>query len=167
LGTNGTGIVVKIVPCNSNNTAISGYPVATTSTGNSYSYNFNHLNIQVWHNGELIFNSRQTGKSTEGKDTNIVWSILRNKYSASVYDNTSFTISATNGQLGNNTSVSLASLYTELNAGRPTSAVALNNTPANIIKATVVYDGITHYATLPIIAVYKNNAAAAYGATLV
>lgn len=167
LGTNGTGIVVKIVPYNSNNVAINEYPVATTTTGNSYTYNFNNLRVQVWRNGELIFNGRQTGNSTEGKNVNIVWSILRNKYSSSVYDNTSFTISATNGQLGNNTGMSLASLYTELNAGRPTSTTALNNTPANIIKAAVVYEDVTHYATLSIITVYKNDAAAAYGATLI
>ena len=170
LGTNGTGFVVKIVPCNSSGQDIGIYPVATTTDGTTYTYNFHHLNIQLWHNGERIFNDKKTGNSTESKSVNIVWSILKNRYASNTYDNTSFTINADSGTLGNNSGMNLVTLCSELNktTPTPTSSTALSNTPANIIKAAVVYDGITYYATLPIITVYKNNIAknANYSVTL-
>ena len=170
LGTNGTGFVVKIVPCNNKEQDIGIYPIATTTDGTTYTYNFDHLNIQLWHNGERIFNDKKTGNSTESKSVNIVWSILKNRYASNTYDNTSFTINADSGTLGNNSGMNLATLCSELNktTPTPTSSTALSNTPANIIKAAVVYDGITYYATLPIITVYKNNIAknANYSVTL-
>ena len=158
-GTNGTDFVVKIVPVDSSGKYINDYPYAITTTGNTYNFNFNHLRAQLWHNGELIFNDRQTGTSEESKSVTVVWSILKNKYSSTVSDNTSFNINAINGKLSDNNSVNLKTLYTELNkeSSARVASTIYNNSPANIIKLALTYDSITYYATLPIITVYTTN----------
>ena len=158
LGTNGTGFVVKIVPCDSDGNPISDYPLATTTNGTSYTFNFNRLYAQLWRNGESVFKIYKSGSGAT-----LVWSILRNKYTASKYDNSCFSIDSEGKVTAANSSASttakITTLYNQIVAGTPKSATALDNTPANIIKLALSYDGITYYATMPIITLYKNDAA--------
>jgi len=82
--------------------------------------------------------------------------MLRNKYTSSIADGSSFNIS--NGVLSASSGVNLKTLYEQLNAGTGTTATTFANTPANIVKVTLRYDGLVYYATLPIITVYRTDA---------
>ena len=159
-GTNGTGFVARIVPVNSSNVVVSEYPYMYTQNGTTYTKgNFSSLKAQLWHNGQLIFNSNQGGDSTEGKGVIIVWSILQNKYSSSLKDATCLQINTNNGSLtGTSSSANLKTLYTQLSkTTNKDNNVIYKHTPANIVKLMLVYDGITYYATLPIICGYMPN----------
>lgn len=161
LGTNGTGFVVKIVPCDSSGNPINGYAKATTTNGVSYTYNWNHLRAELWHNGERIFNARQTGTSDQNIATTVIWSILKNTYTSSISDPTCFNINSSNGSITRNTAYDIRNLYNNIGDAN----VRRQYEPANIIKLTLTYNGVTYYATMPIIVCYKIDSN--YDATLV
>lgn len=151
-GTNGTDIVCKIVPNVEDGEPIPVYPILTKS-GANYSFNFNkkdnasNFKIEIWKDGEIVF----SGSTTSG-DTTVVWSVLKNKYGLD-YGNSSgtdYSFIQINPQNGN---VSLISTNGKPLPWDDHSGVA------NIIKATVKYDGITYYATMPIIVaeIYDDN----------
>ena len=150
-GTNGTEFVCKIVPnIASGNAPL--YPMITYNEATKQSklnYTTKNANIwfkvQLWHNGENIYEGNTTGTSNEGKIVSIVWSILANKYGRNVNDETNLAINSTTG------------------------AITFNNTllgnPANIIKCSIKYDNLEYYSTMPVIvARIKNNN---YGVQLV
>ena len=131
-GTNGTEFVCKIVPNIVENVAPL-YPMILNGNLNyTPRQSGKWFKVQLWHNGVNIFENYQSGNSSENKLVTVAWSILRNKYNANLYDNTDITINATNGTCN----------YT---------GYVDNSSPANIIKCTLIYDGITYYATMPII----------------
>lgn len=144
-GTNGTDIVCKIVPNVEDGEPIPVYPILTKS-GANYSFNFNkkdnasNFKIEIWKDGEIVF----SGSTTSG-DTTVVWSVLKNKYGLD-YGNSSgtdYSFIQINAQNGNVTGV---------------NSLAWNHLGvANIIKATVKYDGVTYYATMPIVVVEIHN----------
>lgn len=135
-GTNGTEFVCKIVPnIASGNAPL--YPMITYNEGANTSFlNYTTraniwFKVQLWHNGEKIYDGTSSGTSTENKAINIVWSVLANKYSTKASDETNLSINASSG------------------------AITYNNTlfdnPANIIKCTIKYDNLEYYSTMPVI----------------
>ena len=142
-GTNGTEFVCKIVP-NTNNTDF-GYPTVLNGNINYTPRQQNRwFNVQLWHSGVKIFEGSTTGNTSENKSANVAWSILRNKYTTSLYDETSLSVT-NNG----------AFTYNGYKGA---------NSPANIVKVTVTYDNIEYYATMPIITA---TAASGYGVSLI
>ncbi|WP_440971765.1 hypothetical protein [Megamonas funiformis] len=150
-GTNGTDIVCKIVPNVKDGKPIPVYPILTKS-GATYSFNFNkkdnasNFKIEIWKDGEIVF----SGSTTSG-NTTVVWSVLKNKYGLD-YGNSSgtdYSFIQINSQNGNVTEA--------VTREEPLAWDRLG--VANIIKAIVKYDGITYYATMPIIVaeIYNNN----------
>ena len=144
-GTNGTEFLCKIVPNVAGGGEIPLYPTITKKTNGEYELNYTPrqsgiwFNVQLWHNGEKIFDNNKTGNTTEGKSATVVWSVLRNKYTASVSDDSDITITdAANGRFS----------Y---------AGYELTRSPANIIKVAVTYDSIVYYATMPIITVKLSN----------
>ena len=174
LGTNGTGFVLKIVPCNSSNEIISEYPVATMTKNDKckgeYTFNFNHLEAQLWDNGQRIFKGRGNEnplQTLDKKPIQITWSILRNIHSSNNYDLTCFKID-NSGKVSSSTSIDnnsndyknkayLYTLYQEIIKTTKNNNNYLSNMPANIVQLKLSYDGITYYATLPIISIYSTN----------
>mgnify|MGYP001622866169 CR=1 FL=1 len=135
-GTNGTEFLCKIVP-NTENKPL--YPMILNGKLNYTPRQSNRwFQIQLWHNGEKIFESTSSGNSTENKNVVVTWSILRNKYNIRVSDNSDITINSTTG----------ACTY---------SGYTNNSTPANIIKCSVRYDGCDYYATMPLITAKSND----------
>ena len=144
-GTNGTEFLCKIVPNVIDGQQIPLYPTITKKTSGDYELNYTPkqsgvwFNVQLWHNGEKIFDNNKSGNTTEGKNATVVWSILRNKYTASISDDSDITITdAANGKF----------TY---------AGYELTRSPANIIKVAITYDGIVYYATMPIITVKLSN----------
>lgn len=141
-GTNGSDYICRIVPnCNS---IISEIPVAAMNKAtNQVEWNFVSDNkkvpfkAQLWHNENIIFNSSFSGKSSEGKDVKIKWSILKNKYDSLTEDTSSFSIEENYGEFSYNG-------FEE-------------NSPANIIKVELEHNDVTYYATLPIITTFVES----------
>lgn len=151
-GTNGTDFICKIVP-NIATGELNDYPMVTYNEDTeSYSLNYTPTSqnlwfkVQLWHDGIKIFENVVSGNSNveqdeEGnfKEVDVSWSILQNKYT-------------------NIPTKSQSSLITEdsnLSINAATGAVTFDATeytdPANIVKCTVTYDGITYYDTMPVI----------------
>ena len=91
--------------------------------------------VQLLRNGEKIYEGITNGISEEGSEIKVTWSMLQNKYTSSISDPSSITVTETgsftyNGYLGKNT-----------NGGDP----------ANIVKCQVIYKNLEYYATLPLI----------------
>ena len=137
-GTNGTEFVCKIVP----NIAENNAPLYPMIFNGNLNYTPRQSNkwfrVQLWHNGINIFEGYQTGNSSEGKSVAVVWSILKNKYTTTVSDNSDITINSSNGTCS----------YTGYQNG---------GIPANIIKCSITYDGVNYYATMPIITGKANS----------
>lgn len=143
-GTNGTEFLCRIVPnCDSSVAPIN--PMIITDAGGNNRLNFTPrdskkwFKVELWHNGELIFNSPIAGLTSENKQiTSMQWSVLKNKYSGTISDLTHLTVTA-NGDF--------------------TYGGYTDNSPANIIKCSFRYDGIDYYCTLPIITskIYTNK----------
>lgn len=151
-GTNGTDFICKIVP-NIATGELNDYPMVTYNEDTSnYSLNYTPTSqnlwfkVQLWHDGIKIFENVVSGNSNveqdeEGnfKEVDVSWSILQNKYT-------------------NIPTKSQSSLITEdsnLSINAATGAITFDATeyadPANIVKCTVTYDGMTYYDTMPVI----------------
>ena len=136
-GTNGTDFVCKIVPNGIEGAIVPKYPtVIYNEYTKQYSLNYTPksantwFKVQLWHDGELIFEGTQTGNTIENKKAKVQWMILQNTYSSEIKDDSNFTIN------------------------KDTAAITFDiteyNNPANIVKAVVRYNDVDYYATLPI-----------------
>lgn len=136
-GTNGTEFYCKIVP-----NVIPGLDFPTNPTLTEYSrYNWSlnytpqqankFFRVQLWHNETKVLDSITSAKSAEGKNATIKWSILKNKYTALISDDSAISVNESTGVFTYNGYKS--------------------NSPANIIKVEVKYDNVVYYATLPLI----------------
>lgn len=141
-GTNGTDFICKIVPNTKENI---NTPIIIENSKGVSSLNYTPIqkntwfNVQIWTKGKKIFESNKTGMSLEDKPVTIVWSILANKYNASIEDESSFSI-------------------TDVMDGHfQFKQYQTSHAPANIVKAIVTYDNVTFYATLPIITIKTMN----------
>lgn len=138
-GTNGTEFVIKLVPNTRDNKLLENLIVINSSPTFSRpeGQSNNWVRAQLWHNGEKIFDSTQSGVSEENKPVTLTWSILKNKYSNSISDNSSFNINKTTGEISG-------------------YAFSLDH-PANIIQCELLYDKVKYYGTIPVITAVANN----------
>lgn len=136
-GTNGTDFVCKIVPNGIEGAVVPKYPtVIYNEYTKQYVLNYTPKNantwfkVQLWHDGELIFEGTQSGNTIENKKAKVQWMMLQNTYSSEIKDDSNFTIN------------------------KDTAAITFDtteyNNPANIVKAIVRYNDVDYYATLPI-----------------
>lgn len=159
--TNGTDFVCKIVP----NVLQGDVPINPTIyyDGSNISFNWNTdtttnkwFKAQLWHNGvEPIFENTESANSTEGKFVTVVkWEVLKNIYAYNKADSTNLNAVA---------AVSNSDWSFSFSPGVLSSDYTYNDylswLPANIIKVTLSYDGMTYYATLPVIVcrIFNNN----------
>lgn len=139
IGTNGTDFICKIVP-NTKDSIIPKNPtVIYNEEMQNYKLNFEPnsenpnrwFKVQLWHDGEQVFEGTESGNSTESIAAEVTWSILKNTYSRTISDDSNLSIGSKNGE------------------------VAIDGTeyehPANIVKCNVNYDGVDYYATIPVI----------------
>lgn len=142
-GTNGTEFVCKIVP-NTQDTNF-GYPMVLNGNINyTPRQNSQWFTAELWHNGVKIYPGTVAGQTTEGKPINIKWSVLRNKYTTTQWDETSLSVTE-NGKF----------TY---------SGYKGENSPANIVKVIMTYDNIEYYSTIPVITA---TAESGYGVSLI
>lgn len=164
IGTNGTEYQIRIVPNLPDGQVYSEYPTIycldnstwhtnwhhKTGSGNNYSTSNGYwFKVQLWHNGERIFDGITNGNSTTNKPVAVEWSILKNRYTASTFD-----ISCLSVNQNNNGYFSF--IYN--NTINSVMWVANQQKPANIIQAKITFDGLEYYATMPIIVVKSSNA---------
>ena len=137
-GTNGTNYICKIVPNTADNSVLKDYPMITynQATGQS-TWNFtpqssgNCFKVQVWKDGELIFEDNESGQSLDNEEIKLEWSMLQNDYGNDNLDMSDFTVDSATG-------------YIEFIPD--TCAV-----PCNILKCKINYNNTELFATLPII----------------
>lgn len=142
-GTNGTEFVCKIVP-NTQNTGF-GYPMILNGNINyTPRQTGKWFEAELWHNGVKIYPSGTPGQTTERKSISIKWTILQNKYTSNIYDETSLSVTD-NGTFS----------YSGYKGA---------NSPANIVKVIITYDNIEYYATMPVITA---TAVSGYGVSLI
>ena len=120
LGTNGTGVSLRIILKDRDDNPINELPYYKKRDNNEIESNFEALEAQLYENGEKIISN----------DLTYNWSILKSKGDS------------TNLKILNNNTKKIRVEYNE----NP-----LNTSIVNIIKVSVVYNGTTVYATLPII----------------
>lgn len=120
LGTNGTGVSLRIIPKDKDDNPINELPYYKKRDKNEIKSNFEALEAQLYENGEKIISN----------DLTYNWSILKSKGDS------------TNLEILNNNTKKIKVEYNE----NPS-----NTSIVNIIKVSVVYNGTTVYATLPII----------------
>lgn len=135
-GTNGTDYTCIIVPNTEGEAPL--YPTIINGIPNYKTIDNKWFKVQLWHNGQLIFNNTETSNSTEGKQVSISWGMLANKYTSQIKDESDIIIDTATGEcqyLGYRNSVA----------------------PANIVKCSIVYDNIEYYATLPLITAEINT----------
>lgn len=134
-GTNGTDLYCRIVP-NTDDGNFDEYPMILNGELNYKPRKDSQwFEVELWEDGDKIFNGTSTGhlNSDPMKNAVVVWSILKNKYNSTVSDNSDIIVTdAANGLFSYTT-------YEE------------ESGPANIVKASITYDDLTYYATLPII----------------
>ena len=140
-GSNGTDFVCKVIPNISGDNFVN-QPVVTIYN-NSYDLNYTPaqtgcwFKVQLWHDGELIYEGTTDGNSTENKAVDLSWSVLQNSYSSSIKDDSNITINKETGVVTFNTTEYIAA--------------------ANIVQCKVLYDGVEYYDNIPIITTFLNN----------
>lgn len=143
-GTNGTEYSCKIALNTQSGVTAPVYPIVTFNPNGSESWNFTPVNsnkyfkIELYHNETLIYSGVTSGNAVDEETSDvavtIVWSMLANQYTAKVSDTSVFSINSSTG------AVSVSNIFTS------------NLTHvASIVKATVTYQDVVYYATLPII----------------
>lgn len=143
IGTNGTDFVCKIIP-NTDTDIVPSHPtVIYNEYLKTYQLNYNTLNnkwfkVQLWNDGERIFEGTQTGISTEDKEVKVSWSILANNYGNNLKDYSNLSI--------------------DKNSGVITFDATEYEHPANIVKCTVLYNKVEYYAVMPVIISRIKNA---------
>lgn len=136
-GTNGTQYVSRII-CNSARDL--EYPVFVE--GNTPFWNFvpdatgRWFKVQLWKDNKKIFEDYVEGNSTEGKLVKLKWSILKNKYSNTVYDYSQLTIDD-NG------------IFTTQGYIPPLSQGYYS--PCAVVQCEIEYNGIKMYCNKPLI----------------
>ncbi len=126
-GTNGTEYIAKIVPNISGNWNSNVYPMILNGSPNfTPRQSGKWFKVEIWHNGDKIFDNYASGPTTENNKTAVLtWTILGNKHDThdiSVTSDGTFSYKSYSG-----------------------------NSPANIIQCTVSLNGVYYYATMPLI----------------
>lgn len=150
IGSNGTDFVCRIVPNVASGGAVPTYPIFTANMSTNPvvgDMNYNRPNgqsdkwfkVQLYKDGVQIYEGVASGTSEENKSVAIEWSMLKNRYTSSVVDSSSFTVDSSTG----------AFTYVDLDDDLDRAA--------NLVKVIISYDGATYYATMPIILVQAIN----------
>ncbi len=136
-GTNGTEYVCKIVP-NTIEENITAYPMIINGEFVPQLKDTElWFKVQLWHNGEKVFDSNATGTSTEQETVGVKWSVLKNKYTSSISDNSSIEVTdEINGKF---------------------NYIGYLSDAANIVKCELTYKDLTYYATMPLITASVNE----------
>lgn len=145
IGTNGTDIVCKLIPNTVDKSVMPQYPICTyngTTTTLNYttpSSTDKWFKIQMWENGEKIFEGTQSGTRIDDSSTNIEikWSILKNKYTSLISDDSNFVIDPNSGSISFDSNI--------------------YDSPANIVKCEITMNDNTYYALIPITLVRLNT----------
>ena len=153
IGTNGTNYVCKIVPNVMADMPIPNYPIykynTTTQEGDinfTPAANKKWFKVELYKDGLEIYSGVIGGDSQEDKPVTVDWSMLINKYDTAIEDSTNFVIDNSTGE------------FEYINcADTIVDGISEQDRAANIVKATVTYDGATYYATMPIILVKVAN----------
>lgn len=137
-GTNGTEYVCRLVPYTEDGTA-PDWAVYTNLTGMNFTpIQANHyFKVELWHNDELIWSGFESGTTDEDNDITVNWEFVRNDY-GSVEDSGNFTVDSESGKMSG-------------------WIVADNQSIGNLLRATIEYEGVTQYVTIPIVTVILNN----------
>lgn len=158
-GSNGTDFICRIIPNVTNLSTAPLYPTVTYDNNAAEGatnpvLNYTPAQTGVWFkaqlfkDGEEIFNGPISATSSEGKAVTIQWEMLKNNYGTynytSISDVSNFSVNANTGVFSYNTLSSV-------------SDDTLKNSPSNIVKCTLTYDGSTYIATMPIILTKVNN----------
>ena len=154
-GSNGTKFTCRIVPNITNQALAPAYPIVTHNLNAAVGAENPTLNytpattgvwfkVQLFKNGEEIFSGPVSAQSTEGRNVTIQWEMLKSKYDTSIIDVSNFSVNESTGVFS----------YIDLSSN---SNTLLKNSPSNIVKCTLTYDGIKHIATMPIILTKVNN----------
>ena len=140
LGTNGTNYSCKLVP----NTTFSNFNEYPMFLNGQLNFQLKEkgkwFNVQLWKDGEKIFEDFDSGKSSEDSLVQIKWSVCGNKYNSKISDMSSFYIDD-NG------------LFNYNDYFYP---IGTCNSPVNIIKAEILYKEKTYFITQPIITARTN-----------
>lgn len=145
IGTNGTDIVCKLIPNAVDESTMPQYPICTydgTTTTLNYatpSSTDKWFKIQMWENGEKIFEGTQSGTRIDDNSTDVEvkWSILKNKYTSLVSDDSNFVIDPNSGSISFDSNI--------------------YDSPANIVKCEITMNDNTYYALIPITLVRLNS----------
>ena len=129
-GTNGTGIVARIVPAYNNINKKMENGIFPIVYNNSKNTNFDYLTAQLWKNGEQIAANNIT----------YAWSILKNKD-----DNSYISL------IKNNQTPSRVTIGRVRNNGVMVNISSYQKPVSNIIQVAMSYEGKRYYATLPIL----------------
>lgn len=172
-GTNGTDFTCRIVPNVAGNGLSPALPILYYD-GSEISFNFNTdiaggrwFKAQLWHNGSIIYTGDTSGESIENRQpvTILNWEVLYNQYGYGSIVNTNINKKIEDKtviKVTSNTSSSQNKYWTfSFNSDAlKYNGVLLPETDwhiANIIKVTLLYGGMTYYATLPLIFSYVWN----------
>jgi hypothetical protein len=151
-GTNGTSYSCKIVPYVYDSTVSTpSVPTISIKTGQktgTLNYSANKQNktfsttisasdslklfqVELWANGERIYKSNESG-TIDTKPITVSWSILKNKYSSTISDKSYLELKdATTGSFALSEDLS-------------------EEMPANLVKCTVIYNGMTLTDVMPV-----------------
>ena len=137
-GTNGTGYICKIVP----NTEYEQYPLYPMIINGELNYEVDRdknqqqwFNVEFWEGDTRIYKGASS-ELVKGKELEVNWSILRNKYSTRVGENDPSSITLVDEKEG---------LFSYI------GYIKEDTHFANIIKCQIIYDKVEYYATLPLI----------------
>lgn len=172
-GTNGTDFTCRIVPNVVGNGLSPVFPILYYN-GSEISFNFNTdiaggrwFKAQLWHNGSIIYTGDTSGESIENRQpvTILNWEVLYNQYGQGSIVNTNINKKIEDKtiiKVTSNTSSSQNKYWTFSfdDSALKYNGVLLPETDwhiANIIKVTLLYGGMTYYATLPLIFSYVWN----------
>lgn len=144
-GTNGTEYVCKIVP----NVATGDIPVYPMIMNGALNYtppmDECWFKVQLWRNGEKIFENNTSGNSEEKSAVSVKWSVLKNKYGTQII----------NGKKVDIADASAITVTDEVNGYFSYNGYLSD--AANIIKCELTYKDLTYYATLPLITAWANE----------
>lgn len=145
-GTNGTEYICQILPNTSED--LDDYPMLingvlnfTPNDSENGIQGVQWFKVQLWQNGDPLLGDNGLIASDEEKGVKVKWSVLKNKYKTSFYDNSFITVVE---DVNGNPVFSYNGYY-------------MTSDPANIIKCTVTYNGVEYYATLPLICASTSN----------
>lgn len=136
-GTNGTGMVCKIIP-KKNNKRVTGWLTYI----NNFDFNCDSLVVELWRDGVNIFSGNQSALSLEGSQVTVAWEML------SLGDNSWYTINTETGDLSCSKTITTDDFHFSNSKGWP----------ANIIKVTLQYQGRKYFDNIPIVTIINSFA---------